>query len=131
MQSWCKLCFNEHNRAFYRANKARIIPQMVLKNRARKLGMTPAEYLAKGEPALKCEICGAVAEDSRNGKHRSGSSPIAKAKRLAIDHDHETGQRRGILCGHCNRAIGLAGDDPPRLRRMARYIEKYRGVAVP
>lgn len=45
-----------------------------------------------------------------------------KARRLAMDHNHETGDPRGLLCYHCNRIIGLWGDDPEVFRRAARYL---------
>lgn len=43
---------------------------------------------------------------------------------LHVDHCHTTGVVRGILCGPCNQSIGLAGDDPDRLRRLAEYLEQ-------
>jgi hypothetical protein len=33
---------------------------------------------------------------------------------------------RRLLCGLCNPAIGMAGDDPDRLRRMTAYLEQHR-----
>ena len=42
----------------------------------------------------------------------------------ATDHDHQTGQVRGILCNPCNLAIGLMADDPERLRAAADYLEE-------
>lgn len=45
--------------------------------------------------------------------------------RLNIDHDHETGAFRGLLCGHCNRGIGCLKDSPRALRNAADYIEKH------
>ena len=44
-------------------------------------------------------------------------------KRLVVDHDHITGEVRGLLCDACNRAIGQLRDDPATARRLADYLE--------
>lgn len=46
-------------------------------------------------------------------------------KRLAVDHDHRTGQLRGLLCARCNGLLGRAQDDPELLMAAARYLRKY------
>jgi hypothetical protein len=48
---------------------------------------------------------------------------MPQTRRLAVDHDHQTGNVRGLLCTRCNLAIGYARDDPSLLRAMARYLE--------
>jgi hypothetical protein len=44
-----------------------------------------------------------------------------------VDHDHRTGQIRGLLCHRCNRSVGMLKDDPALLRRLADYLERSRG----
>ena len=41
---------------------------------------------------------------------------------LSIDHDHETGAIRGLLCGLCNSMLGMAKDSPARLVRAIGYL---------
>lgn len=45
-------------------------------------------------------------------------------KRLSVDHDHQTGHVRGLLCKPCNRdVLGHLRDSPAALRRAAEYLE--------
>lgn len=41
---------------------------------------------------------------------------------LSVDHDHKTGQIRGLLCDRCNLAIGLLGDDEKIVQNLAWYF---------
>ena len=43
---------------------------------------------------------------------------------MCIDHDHETGFVRGILCSLCNTLLGHAKDDPEILRKAAEYLDR-------
>lgn len=61
-----------------------------------------------------CAIC-----RSAFGKSNRGS------KRLHVDHDHATGQPRGLLCGACNRGIGQLGDDVERVAAALRYLQQF------
>jgi len=73
-----------------------------------KFGMTPKEYdrLLQNQNG-KCAICG-----SEPGR-----------RQLAVDHDHETGEVRGLLCSNCNTGLGLLGDQLARLRVAVTYLE--------
>lgn len=63
-----------------------------------------------------CAICGKPeTEKSRKGNVRS----------LHVDHNHDTGKVRGLLCGKCNRSIGVLGDSVQILRNAVKYLEHY------
>ncbi|MFF4581359.1 endonuclease VII domain-containing protein [Streptomyces sp. NPDC001389] len=40
-----------------------------------------------------------------------------------VDHDHQTGKVRGVLCFSCNAALGQFKDRPDVIRRAAAYVE--------
>lgn len=45
---------------------------------------------------------------------------------LAVDHNHETGKIRGLLCSKCNQALGLLGTIE-NLKNAITYLEKNDG----
>lgn len=76
-------------------------------------GLTGKEAVQKYRTMLKqvgnrCEIC-----------KQKQIKP-----RLAVDHCHLTGKVRGLLCGNCNRALGLFADSKVRLIDAIEYLEK-------
>ena len=62
-----------------------------------------------------CAICGRDVVISAPGRGRQDLA--------CVDHDHKTGDVRGILCNRCNTAIGLLGDSPLLLIRALRYLK--------
>lgn len=62
----------------------------------------------------KCDICGSEVFE----KGGRGQSSLAN-----VDHCHESGKIRGILCGKCNRAIGLLGDTTCSIQKALEYLQ--------
>lgn len=59
----------------------------------------------------------------QNGRCWICQRATGKTKRLAVDHDHETGEVRGLLCGRCNHdVLGHLRDDPELIMRAAHYL---------
>lgn len=45
-----------------------------------------------------------------------------KTRRLSVDHDHKTGDVRGLVCRPCNDMLGHGRDDPQMFLRAAGYL---------
>ena len=75
----------------------------------RALDIPYEEFLALNDGKERCAIC---------LRERS-----AEDKRLHRDHDHRTGQPRGLLCHKCNRSLP-AWMTPEWLRAAAEYLER-------
>ena len=63
----------------------------------------------------RCAICRSL--PTWNWPRDGRSQP-----RLCIDHDHQTGKVRGLLCHACNVGIGNLGDDASRVRAALTYL---------
>ena len=60
-----------------------------------------------------CAICNCKADDNRNGGY----------SRFAIDHCHESGKVRGLLCMKCNTGIGMLDDNKGYLEKAIIYLD--------
>jgi hypothetical protein len=52
----------------------------------------------------------------------AGCGEPPRGRSLAVDHCHKTGRIRGLLCWHCNRAIGIARDNAAAMTRLGTYL---------
>lgn len=103
-----------HHRAFRKTQKAKNHEKMV----ERGYGLGPGEYEKMyEEQGGHCAIC---------------QRATGKTKRLAVDHDHDTGLVRGLLCGPCNKMVGYFRNSSEAFLRAAAYLQAadVRNIAL-
>ena len=66
-----------------------------------------------------CDICG----DKQNTTRITERTPDP---RFAVDHNHDTGKVRGLLCCRCNRTLGLFEDNTDSIERAIDYLERHK-----
>ena len=104
IQSSCKECNvkNKQDAQYYRDWKLKAV-----------YGITREDYNSLREKQNNCcAICGI------HEKH-------AKNSTLCVDHNHDTGEVRGLLCHKCNAAIGLLQDNHEFCFNASEYLKEY------
>lgn len=105
----------EYMRNWYRAAQEHDPDHVKNKYLKRHYGVTVEWYNAQhAAQDGKCAICGQEETAVIHGRRIS----------LAVDHCHDTGRVRGLLCRACNNAIGALGHDPERFRKAIAYLER-------
>lgn len=108
----CKVCNKAKRRREYSAHPEKSRRWSLIS----KYGLTDKDYdliwQLQGE---KCALC--------------GRTKTLNEKNFAVDHDHRTGQIRGILCLSCNGHIGALGDTVESLEKALAYIRRASPVS--
>jgi hypothetical protein len=92
--------------------RAKMLAKKRIDHLMRKYGLTSEDYdRMLQEQGGTCALC-------------SRGPAQERYKRLSIDHCHNTGKVRGLLCTPCNCAIGILGDTVEHVRQAVTYLEK-------
>ena len=112
LKSKCNGCLYKEHKRWTEENPEKVREYRAkdpytFKKRCARHGITPEEFWAMYEEQDgTCPVCDKAID----------------AEGSAIDHNHETGEVRGILCKNCNRALGLLGDNPETMARAEAYL---------
>lgn len=109
------------DRAYYLANKDERCAYVRAYKKANRLRLncarmgTTVEWYERTlhKQRGKCAICRTDNPGAVGGKRR---------RFWCIDHDHKTGEVRGLLCNNCNAGLGLLGDSTKNLGRAIQYL---------
>lgn len=115
LKSRCNTCLYKEHRRWTEANADRVQgyrekDSWTLTKRCARRGITPEQLVDAFErQECCCAICRTEIElmDS------------------AIDHNHDTGEFRGVLCKQCNRALGMFRDSPYILSSALEYLRTF------
>ena len=112
--------YKARSAAWYKNNPEKARAHWLRQN-LKKFNLTPEQYQAMvAQQGGVCAIC--------SGLPHSGV--MGSPKRLSVDHNHTTNENRGLLCGNCNRGIGVFRESPERLELAAAYLRKWANLPV-
>jgi hypothetical protein len=102
LSHYCKSCKHEIDRQYSISHREQIIEK--LKKWRAKISYKSFDYLYQLQKG-QCAICS------------------TSTKKLAIDHNHTTGDVRGLLCHPCNTGIGFLKEDKNTFVRALQYLD--------
>lgn len=115
LRTICKSCASTYNKRACKNPKYE--KQARNRHLKRKYNISEQDYIALlSNQKGVCAIC--------NKAETSTTSKTKPVSRLAVDHCHVTGRVRGLLCRHCNTAIGLFRESGHVLNQAIQYLER-------
>lgn len=86
-------------------------------------GITADEYERMHDAQSgECAIC--------SGAELTADPKTGRVRRLAVDHCHDTGAVRGLLCSGCNNGLGAFKDRIDLLEKGLRYLQRHKGSSA-
>jgi hypothetical protein len=131
----CKACFAARRRVWYSKNREREIARVKAWQQANpeRHGATQKRVRDRRRPVARDQYLrrtfglGSAEYDellrAQGGRCRICRRQPRVDSSLHVDHDHETGEVRGLLCFRCNGGLGQFAEDAERLRLAADYLE--------
>lgn len=118
----CRTRTNANNKAWKKANPDKLREYQARSDKKR----TPEykrHYQYKRAYGITLEAYNALHE-KQNGLCAICARPERERKVLSLDHDHDTGEIRGLLCSNCNKGLGFFDDNAALVRAAHEYLSK-------
>lgn len=118
----CKSCGQEHiqvGREIQRNSKTRSCNNFKPYNYS---GLEKRDGIIRRQYGISLDEYNEMLENQRYKCAICGNEDEVEGRRLAIDHCHETNKIRGLLCGKCNRGLGLFYDNIDLLEKAKQYL---------
>ena len=119
ISSWCKECRRKTAQQWQKNNPEKVKAQI----RSTPSYESQRNYMYKTRYGITLGTYNTLLEEQR------GACAICRKVvdyLLHVDHCHESGEVRGLLCASCNSYLGKIGDDVETLHRAIMYIQKER-----
>lgn len=86
--------------------------------------------LTRVVPSIRRRVSEELAERQGGLCGSCGEALLLRRWARHLDHCHATGELRALLCRQCNIALGVLGENPEKIRRLADYAELCRAHAT-
>lgn len=107
LRTKCKVCWNEDSLTYYYTNKESLVEKRKDYHYRRTYGISLEE------------------RDSKEARQNGRCMICNEEKALVVDHCHDSGKVRDMLCITCNQALGMFKEDKEILERAIIYIDKH------
>ncbi len=120
--SWCRICYKEAAKIFREKH-----PELYKKYRE-TYKTTPKSRKTKKNYELRRRFNITLEQYDKMFEEQNGVCAVCGlpeiTKRLAVDHNHDTGEIRGLLCDRCNFTLGLVSENVDTLQNAINYLQE-------
>lgn len=140
LNSNCRVCDRKYRREHYIKNRERYLEQArehhrrtyvpvprSERRRAPRRPFDPSQKFRRAKYGITPEVLNKMMADQGGVCAICGVQPDVPY----VDHDHVTGEVRGVLCRACNVGLGFFRDDPARMLEAVAYLSRERPDCIP
>jgi hypothetical protein len=128
LSAWCKSCTKLSSAKWYKINANKVIArsrQWALSNQEKKKLNSRKSHL-KRKYNMSLEDEKKLIDNQKNKCAICNIEMITEQSKFHIDHCHNSGKVRGVLCNSCNTGLGMFKDSQEYLKSAVKYLKKHQ-----